>query len=174
MSTSLPPAPVDRQALLSHLDDCGFETVTVEHPPLFTVTDSQNLRGELEGGHTKNLFLKDKKGNYFLLTAQEDSEVNLKTLHKLLGGSSRFSFGKPDKMEEFLGVTPGAVTAFGIINDRDGNVTFAVDQRLLQHDKINCHPLVNTATTTIFRDDLLTFAAACGHEPKIVDLDTEV
>ncbi len=125
-------------------------------------------------GHTKNLFLKDKKGNYFLLTAQEDTQVNLKTLHKLLGGSSRFSFGSADKMEEFLGVTPGAVTAFGIINDRAGDVTFAIDQRLLQHQKINCHPLVNTATTTISSQDLLSFAAASGHDPIIVDLSSEI
>ena len=171
---AIPTAPVGRESLLEYLETCGFDCVTCDHPPLFTVTDSQKLRGELEGGHTKNLFLKDKKDNYFLLTAQEDSEVNLKTLHKLLGGSSGFSFGKAEKMEEFLGVTPGAVTAFGIINDRDNRVTFAIDQQLMQHEKINCHPLVNTATTTLLRDDLLAFARACHHEPLIVDLTAEV
>jgi Ala-tRNA(Pro) deacylase len=174
MSAPLPAAPVGRDALLSYLEGCGFDAKTVDHPPLFTVEDSQKLRGEIEGGHTKNLFLKDKKGNYFLLTAQEDSQVNLKTLHKLLGGSSRFSFGSAEKMEEFLGVTPGAVTAFGIINDRDGALTFALDQRLLEQDKINCHPLVNTATTTLACQDLLKFAEACDHKPIIVDLAAEV
>ena len=174
MATDLPVAPVNRDGLLGYLEACGFATTTHEHPPLFTVNDSQNLRGELPGGHTKNLFLKDKKDNYFLLTAEEDTEVNLKTLHKLIGGASRFSFGKPDKMEEFLGVTPGAVTAFGIINDRDNRVTFAIDKRLLEHDKINCHPLVNTATTTINRQDLLQFAESCGRAPLVVDLASEV
>ena len=174
LDANLPAVPVGRDALLSYLDACGFETNTIEHPALFTVEDSQKLRGEIEGGHTKNLFLKDKKGNYFLLTAQEDTQVNLKTLHKLLGGSSRFSFGNAEKMEEFLGVTPGAVTALGIINDRAGALTFAIDQRLLEHDKINCHPLVNTATTTLACKDLLSFAKACGHDPIIVDLAAEV
>lgn len=173
MSETLPQPPVDKTTLLTYLDQCGFSCSTHEHPPLFTVEDSQKLRGELEGGHTKNLFLKDKKGNFFLLTAQEDSAVNLKTLHKLLGGSSRFSFGNSEKMDELLGVTPGAVTAFGIINDRHSRVTFALDKTLLEHDKINCHPMVNTATTTLKCSDLLTFAANCGHEPMIVDLATQ-
>ena len=174
MPNSLPSAPVRREALLAYLDQCGFHIETKDHAPLFTVEDSQNLRGEIEGGHTKNLFLKDKKGNYFLLTAEEDSVVNLKTLHKLLGGSSKFSFGKPEALEEFLGVVPGAVTALGIINDREHKVKFAFDQRLMRHDKINCHPLTNDATTTITRDDLIVFAKNCGHDPLIVDLDQEV
>lgn len=172
--TDLPALPVTRQTLLSFLEQAGFETSTQDHPALFTVDDSQKLRGDLEGGHTKNLFLKDKKGNYFLLTAQEDSTVNLKTLHKLLGGSSRFSFGSAEMMQELLGVTPGAVTAFGIINDREGKVRFAIDQRLMQHEKLNCHPLTNEATTTLLREDLLTFARLCNHEPMVVDLDQEV
>ena len=174
MSNSLPSAPVGRDALLAYLDQCGFQTETKDHAPLFTVEDSQKLRGEIEGGHTKNLFLKDKKGNYFLLTAEEDSVVNLKTLHKLLGGSSKFSFGKPEALEELLGVVPGAVTALGVINDRENKVKFAIDQRLMRHDIINCHPLTNDATTTLGRDDLIVFAKNCGHDPLIVDLDQEV
>ncbi len=174
MSADLPATPVTRATLLDYLAACAFDTLTVDHPALFTVEDSRKLRGEIEGGHTKNLFLKDKKGNYFLLTAQEDTQINLKTLHKLLGGSSRFSFGSADRMEEFLGVTPGAVTAFGIINDRAGRVTFAIDSKLLQHEKINCHPLVNTATTTISSNDLMSFATASGHDPIIVDLSSEI
>ena len=100
--------------------------------------------------------------------------VNLKTLHKLLGGSSRFSFGKPEALENFLGVVPGAVTAFGVINDRENKVSLAFDKRLMRHDKINCHPLTNDATTTIARDDLIAFAKNCGHDPMIVDLTKEV
>ena len=174
MSKTLPSRPVDRVTLLTFLDQLGYTTKTTEHAPLFTVEDSQNLRGEIEGGHTKNLFLKDKKGNYFLLTAEEDTQVNLKTLHKLIGGSSRFSFGKPEMLLELLGVTPGAVTAFGIINDAAGHLKFAIDERLLRHDRINCHPLTNDATTTIARDDLLAFARLTGHDPHIVDLSQDV
>ncbi|EFL88143.1 prolyl-tRNA synthetase associated domain-containing protein [Ahrensia sp. R2A130] len=170
---ALPPAPVDEAALLAYLDACGFDTITTRHEALFTVEQSQALRGELEGGHTKNLFLKDRKGNFFLLTAQEDSDVPLKILHKLIGGQGKFSFGSPDMMQELLGVTPGAVTAFGVINDREGKLRFAIDKRLLEHDKINCHPLTNEATTTIARDDLLAFAKATGHDPLIVDLDAD-
>lgn len=172
--SGLPTVPVTKNDLLDYLNSSGFTCKTHEHPPLFTVEDSQNLRGNIEGGHTKNLFLKDKKGNYFLLTAQEDSTVNLKTLHKLLGGSSRFSFGKADMLEELLGVKPGAVTALGIINDRENKVQFAIDKRLLDHDLINCHPLTNDATTSITTNDLLQFAENCGHKPQIVDLDAEV
>ncbi len=173
MNAQLPNAPVNRQELLEFLDAAGFVTSTVNHPALFTVEDSQKLRGEISGGHTKNLFLKDKKSNYFLLTAQEDSEVDLKNLHKLLGGSGRFSFGKADMLLELLGVTPGAVTALGIINDREGRVRFAIDQRLLEHDTINCHPLTNEATTNIAREDLLKFAKLCGHEVLVVDLSQD-
>ncbi|MEM9733137.1 MAG: YbaK/EbsC family protein [Pseudomonadota bacterium] len=167
----LPPAPMTRDSLLEWLGGCGFDAVTKDHEPVFTVDESQALRGTLAGGHTKNLFLKDKKGNYFLLTAQEDSEVNLKTLHKLLGASGRLSFGSAEKMEEYLGVTPGSVTAFGVLNDRAGAVRFAMDARLMAHDKLNCHPMTNAATTTIARDDLLTVVRASDHEPLIVDLD---
>ncbi len=174
MTLPLPAAPLTRHDLLNYLEACGFDASTKDHPPLFTVEDSQALRGEIEGGHTKNLFLKDKKGQYFLLTAQEDTQVNLKTLHKLLGGSSRFSFGSAEMLEQMLGVQPGAVTALGLINDRDGRVKFAIDQRLMAHDKINCHPLTNDATTTLLCDDLVQFAKACGHEPLIVDLAQEV
>jgi len=171
--TPLPDAPVTREALLDYLKALEFQMVTVDHPPFFTVEDGQDFKDGLEGGHTKNLFLKDKKSRYFLLTAQQDTQIDLKNLHKLLGAQGRFSFGKPDKLLEYLGVTPGAVTALGIINDREGAVTFAIDKRLLEYEKINCHPLTNEATTTISRDDLLEFAKVCGHNPMIVDLSTE-
>ncbi|MEE9375875.1 MAG: YbaK/EbsC family protein [Rhizobiaceae bacterium] len=156
--------------LLEYLKVCDFKIKTITHPPLFTVEESKELRGSMEGGHTKNLFLKDKKGKYFLLTAKEDSVVNLKTLHRLLGGSGRVSFGKPEMLLELLGVKPGAVTALGIINDRENRVRFAIDKELLKNEKINCHPLTNEATTTLYCDDLLTFSKACGHAPLIVDL----
>ena len=170
---NLPPTPVDRAALLDLLGQHNYRVTTHDHDPVFTVAESQALCEAIPGGHTKNLFLKDKKGNIFLLTAEQNSDVNLKTLHKLLGGSSRFSFANADLMQQHLGVTPGSVTAFGVINDRDNAVTLALDKSLLAFDTINCHPLTNDATTSIHRDDLLDFAKACGHEPLIVDLAEE-
>jgi Ala-tRNA(Pro) deacylase len=166
----LPPAPVSREGLLAFLDAAGFETRTVSHEPLFTVEQSQNLHGQMQGGHTKNLFLKDKKDNFFLVTVEATAAVDLKQLHKVVGGSSRLSFGKPDKLMEYLGVIPGAVTAFGVINDRGGAVKFILDAALARHHIINCHPLTNDATTGIKTVDLLAFVAMTGHEAHIMDL----
>ncbi|MCK0206534.1 prolyl-tRNA synthetase associated domain-containing protein [Starkeya koreensis] len=169
MSDPTPSAtPLSSQDLLARLAELGIETRTVEHPPLFTVEDSQALRGDIPGGHTKNLFLKDKKGNLFLVVVEEEARVDLKSLHVPLGAASRLSFGSAELMEEVLGVKPGAVTAFGPVNDTEGRITVVLDAELMEHEAINCHPLVNTATTTIARDDLLRFLRATGHEPLIL------
>jgi Ala-tRNA(Pro) deacylase len=154
--------------LFAFLENLGIETSTVSHPPLFTVADSQALRGEIPGGHTKNLFLKDKKDNFFLITVGEDADVDLKQVHHLIGASGRVSFGKPEALMEHLGVIPGAVTAFGLINDEKGAVKFVLDGGLMQHTIVNAHPLTNDATTSIAAEDLLRFARATGHEPAIL------
>lgn len=156
------------QALHDYLRELGIEVKTVEHPPLFTVADSQGLRGEIAGGHTKNLFLKDKKDNFFLVTVEEDAVVDLKSIHHLLGAASRVSFGKPEKLMEYLGVIPGAVTVFGAVNDTARKVEVVLDAALMKHDVINGHPLTNEATTSIRRDDLIAFLKATGHEPRIL------
>lgn len=161
--------PATRADLFARLAELGIETRTVEHEPVFTVAESEKLERDLPGGHTKNLFLKDAKGKLFLVTAESHSPVNLKSLHKILG-CARLSFGKPELLMEVLGVPPGAVTAFALINDRDRQVSFVFDERLMAFDTINCHPLENTATTSIARGDLLRFIRACGHEPRIVGL----
>jgi Ala-tRNA(Pro) deacylase len=163
----MPKTPDD---LLAFLAEIGIAVKTVTHPPLFTVADSQALRGEIPGGHTKNLFLRDKKERYFLLTVEEDAEVDLKTIHQVIGASGRVSFGKPEKLLDYLGVTPGAVTAFGVVNDTAHNVTIVLDEALMRHDVINAHPLTNEATTSIGRDDLLRFIEATGHEPLVLKL----
>jgi len=160
--------PLTAQDLLARLAELGIETKTVEHPPLFTVEDSQNLRGDIPGGHTKNLFLKDKKGNIFLVVVEEETRVDLKSLHQPLGAASRLSFGSAELLEEVLGVKPGAVTAFGPVNDTAGRVTVVLDEELMAHETINCHPLVNTATTAIRSADLVRFLRATGHEPLIM------
>ncbi|MBS9476017.1 prolyl-tRNA synthetase associated domain-containing protein [Ancylobacter radicis] len=162
------PTALTSQDLFDRFTELGIATRTVEHPPLFTVEDSQALRGEIAGGHTKNLFLKDKKGNLFLVVVEEEARVDLKSLHVPLGAASRLSFGSAELLEEVLGVKPGAVTAFGPVNDTQGRVTVVLDAGLMAYEVINCHPLVNTATTTIARDDLIRFLRATGHEPIIL------
>lgn len=160
--------PLTTQDLLARLAELGIETTTVEHPPLFTVEDSQALRGDIPGGHTKNLFLKDKKGNIFLVVVEEETRVDLKSLHQPLGAASRLSFGSAELLEEVLGVKPGAVTAFGPVNDTGGRVTVVLDEELMAHETINCHPLVNTATTAIRSADLIRFLRTTGHEPLVM------
>ena len=161
----MPKLPED---LFAYLDELGISVRTKSHPPLFTVADSQALRGEIAGGHTKNLFLKDKKDNFFLVTVGEEAEVDLKQIHHVIGAAGRVSFGKPEALMELLGVTPGGVTAFGLINDTDGRVKFVVDEALMREEIVNAHPLTNEATTSIASGDLLTFVKATGHEPHIL------
>jgi Ala-tRNA(Pro) deacylase len=158
--------PVTPDELFAFLDGLGIAHKTTSHPPLFTVEQSQALRGTIPGGHTKNLFFKDKKDTVFLVVAPEDARVDLKTLHRRLG-ATRFSFGSAALMEELLGVSPGAVTAFGVISDTARRVSVVLDAGLMRHAVINCHPLVNTMTTSIARDDLVKFLEATGHVPRI-------
>ena len=160
--------PKTKAELLDYLAGLGIEVSTVSHPPLFTVADSQALRGEIAGGHTKNLFLKDKKGRFFLLTVEEEAQVDLKQVHHVIGAASRVSFGNPEALMDLLGVAPGAVTAFGLVNDTGNAVTFIIDSALMEHETINAHPLINDATTSIASGDLLRFARATGHEPLIL------
>lgn len=160
--------PATQDELFSYLAGLDISVTTVSHPPLYTVADSQALRGTIPGGHTKNLFLKDKKDSFFLLTVEEDAEVDLKQIHGVIGAASRVSFGKPEMLLRLLGVTPGAVTVFGLLNDREHRVRLVLDRSLMEHDIINAHPLTNEATTSIARQDLLTFVRATGHDPLIL------
>ncbi|SEC33455.1 Ala-tRNA(Pro) hydrolase [Rhizobiales bacterium GAS191] len=163
--------PLTPQQLLSHLEGLGILTRTVEHPALFTVTQSRELRGDLPGGHTKNLFVKDKKGRFFLVACREDANVDLKRLHERLGASGRLSFGSAAQLMDKLGVEPGAVTLFGVANDKAAEVTVAIDQGLLAFDTINAHPLTNTMTTALSREDLLRFLSTTGHTPLVIDVE---
>lgn len=160
--------PATRQELFDLLDELGIETTTRDHEAVFTVEQSARIKQDIPGGHTKNLFVKDKKGNYFLIVAEGVAEIPLKKVHTLIGGSGRVSFGKAEDLMELLGVIPGAVTAFAPINDRDNRVKVVIDEALMRFDRINCHPLTNEATTTISREDLLKFLRHVGHEPHIV------
>jgi Ala-tRNA(Pro) deacylase len=164
---SVPGAPATPDDLFAFLDRLGIAHRTVSHPPLFTVEESQALRGQIPGGHTKNLFLKDKKGTLFLVVALEDAAIDLKSLHRRLGATGRFSFGSAELMRETLGVEPGSVTPLGLINDTGGWVSVILDAAMMQHEVLNYHPLVNTMTTTLGRNDLVKFIEATGHRPRI-------
>ena len=159
--------PATRKDLLDRLDALSIHTTTVEHPAVFTVAESSELERQLPGGHTKNLFLKCKKGVIYLVVALGEAAIDLKTLHKKLG-SGRLSFGSAELLQEVLGVKPGSVTPFALINETAGLVTVILDEAMMRHDLLNYHPLENTATTNIARDDLLRFIRSCGHEPRII------
>jgi Ala-tRNA(Pro) deacylase len=159
--------PATPENLFAFLDRLGIAHATVNHRPLFTVEQSQTRRGQIPGGHTKNLFLRDKKGAFYLVVALEDAAIALKDLHRRLGASGRFSFGSAEAMGELLGVMPGSVTPFAAINDTAGQVTVVLDRAMLDHDVLNFHPLVNTMTTSISKAGLIEFLAATGHEPRV-------
>ena len=159
--------PATRQDLLARLAELGIATTTLDHEAVFTVAESSKLERELPGGHTKNLFLKDKKGALFLVVALGHAQLDLKTLPKRLG-CDRLSFGRPELLMQALGVPPGSVTPFALVNDKARRVTVVLDLDMMRHDRLNYHPLENTATTNIARADLLAFIADCGHEPRIV------
>jgi len=161
--------PKSPEELFARLAELGIATTTHNHPPLFTVEESQRLRGDLPGGHCKSLFLKDKKERYWLVITLEDSAVDLKALEGRIG-SARLSFARPERLMEVLGVQPGSVTPFALINDVARQVTVILDKAMLDRDPLNYHPLHNAATTAIAPADLLRFIQACGHQPRVVDL----
>jgi len=161
--------PSTRSELFSKLDTLGIPHKTYDHAPVFTVEESTAIKAQMPGGHSKNLFLKDKAGAFFLICAQSDTPIKINKLHPVLG-CKRLSFGKPEALLDKLGVTPGSVTLFSIMNDQAGEVTLIIDQRLTEHDLVNFHPLLNDATTAISSDDMIKFAKATGHDPVILDL----
>ena len=160
---------ITREKLFSKLDELGIAHNTIDHDPVFTVEESASVKAKMPGAHSKNLFLKDKAGQFFLICAKSDTAIRLNKLHPHLG-SKRLSFGKAEALLEKLGVTPGSVTLFSIINDTKQDVTLIIDQRLTEHEVVNFHPLLNDATTAISSDDMIKFATATGHNPVILDL----
>jgi Ala-tRNA(Pro) deacylase len=159
--------PATRDDLFAMFQRLGIETETRDHAPVFTVEEARALRGEIPGGHCKNLFLKDDKGQIWLIVCLEESQIDLKAAPARIG-SRRLSFGKPELLREVLGVEPGSVTPFGLINDTTQRVNVVLDAAMMRHERLNYHPLQNTATTTIAAADLLRFLRACGHEPRVV------
>jgi Ala-tRNA(Pro) deacylase len=158
-----------RQRLMERLAELGIASRTFDHAPVFTVEESGELYEKIPGGHTKNLFLKDAKGQLFLIVAHHDTRVDPKKLPPVIG-SARLSFGQAPLLAEVLGVTPGSVTAFALLNDVTNRVQVVIDQKLMAFETINLHPMENTATTSIARDDLLRFIRATGHPLQIAAL----
>ncbi len=160
-----------RAELISRLEKLHIDFETVEHPAFFTVEEGRAFKAEMPGGHSKNLFVKDKKGALLLAVAHCDTQVDLVSLGKSIAAKGRLSFCKPEQMIEVLGVTPGSVTPFALINETAKALAHVVvDKVLLEWEAAWFHPLENTASTRISPNDLLRFIKECGHEPKILDL----
>lgn len=160
-----------RTQLLERLDALGIEHQTHDHAPIFTVAEGEGIKQSMPGGHTKNLFLRDKKGHLILVSALGETAVPINKLHPVLG-CGRLSFGKPELLFEALGVRPGSVSAFALINDPAARVQFVLDAALMKHELVNFHPLSNDATTAVRSVDLIRFARETGHEPLIIDFAT--
>ena len=163
-------SPLTPQELFDRFAGLGISAETVEHDPVFTVAESRPVKARIPGAHSKNLFVKDKKGRFFLITAQDETPIDLKRAHEAIGASGRLSFGSADQLRDLLGVEPGSVTPFAVINDRDGRVTLILDANLMHHQRVNFHPLINSMTTGVSPDGLLRFVRATGHEPAILRL----
>lgn len=159
------PEPVG--ALFAQL---GITAVTYAHPAVFTVAEGEGFKHRIAGGHTKNLFLKDKKGQLWLVTAEAYTAIDLKALPELIG-AARLSFGAPERLMETLGVTPGSVTPLALLNDTGRTVRFVLDEKLLQCSTINCHPLRNDMTTCLAPEDLLRFVRHLGYDPLVACLE---
>jgi Ala-tRNA(Pro) deacylase len=166
MTETAPPAR--RAEFLAFLQAQGIEHETFDHPAVFTVAEGPEIKAHMPGAHTKNLFLKDKKGQLWLISARQDTVIDLKRLHRVIG-SDRLSFGSAELMVETLGVTPGSVTAFALINDWGHRIRFVLDKALADAERVNFHPMTNTATTGVSREGFRRFLEAAGVEPLIVD-----
>ena len=164
------PKEADLYALF---DQIGIEHHTEEHRAVFTVEEGADVKARLSGGHTKNLFLKDKAGEYVLISAISDTQIRLNQLHKRID-TKRLSFGKTDALKDLLDVVPGSVTVFSVMNDRLGKVRLILDQALFDHEVVWFHPLRNTASTRVKSQDLIRFAESVGHPPTLIDFKNVV
>jgi Ala-tRNA(Pro) deacylase len=167
MDRTLPALP---DHLFERLAELGIKTETYHHPAVFTVDESAPVKTAIPGAHSKNLFLKDRKGRLFLVVALDRTPIDLKRLHSVIDANGRLSFGSADLLRQVLGVEPGSVTPFAVMNDAESRVRVILDEALMRHQTVNFHPLRNTMTTGIAREDLIAFLRATGHEPLICPL----
>jgi len=162
-------SPSEPECLLDKLEELGIESTTISHPPVSTVEQARKHRAGLPGAFTKNLFVRDKKGVMWLIVAIESQTVDLRAVAQSLG-HKRFSFGSPQRLMHYLGVIPGSVSPFGLLNDRGGHVRLAMDEGLCAFDVWNFHPLVNSMTTTLSKNDMLRFLKDIDHAPQWLNL----
>lgn len=162
----MPATPAELFALF---DQLGIEHSTIEHPPFFTVEEGRPWHDKIPGLHCKNLFIKDRKGGIWLVVMPAEKRADLGQLEKAVG-APRFSFARPELLQEVLGLTPGSVTPFGLINDARRRVTVILDEEMLDSAWMNVHPLHNAASTTIRSADLVRFVRALGYEPVVMRL----
>ena len=160
-------------ALYALLDELGIARRTEEHRAVFTVAEGADVKARLPGGHTKNLFLKDKSGAFVLISALGSTEIRLNQLHKRIG-TKRLSFGKPEALLDLLGVVPGSVTVFSVLHDKGAQVRLILDKALFAHDAVWFHPMRNTASTRIAPQDIVRFAEATGHTPTLIDFSEDI
>ena len=159
-----------KEELIKILDEHGFEYFIKEHSALFTVEDSKLLRGQIDGAHSKNLFLKDAKGNFFLISIEESSSIDLKkTMHHIQ--SKKLSFAKPEYLNDILGIEPGSVSPFALLNDDKKQVKFYLDQSFLESERVNFHPLINTATVNISPQNLIELIEKYHNPVNYLDLE---
>ena len=168
-----PPRHANELALYALLDKLGIAHHTEEHCAVFTVAEGVDVKARLPGGHSKNLFLKDKSGAFVLISALGSTEIRLNQLHKRIG-TKRLSFGKPEALLDLLGVVPGSVTVFSVLQDKDVEVRLILDKALFEHEAVWFHPMRNTASTRIAPNDILRFAEATGHIPTVVDFSEDI
>ena len=169
MEMQQPSTHPSEPALYAAFDRLGLPYRTEEHEAVFTVEEGRDVKARLPGGHSKNLFLKDKAGDHFLISALGDTPIKLNRLHPHIG-CKRLSFGREDTLDELLGVKPGSVTVFSVLNDTQARVRLVLDKALWNHEHVWFHPLRNTASTRMRPNDIVTFARDTGHEPTVLDL----
>lgn len=160
-----------RSQLFSLFNSLEIEYETVEHPPLFTVADTHLLEAEIPGAHTKNLFLKDDNKQFWLVSALQETQINLRFLSKFISAKN-LRFAQPELLKHYLNVEPGSVTWFALINDEANQVNAILDKAIFDHDLVGFHPLENTATTIVKPESLIKFAKAICHNYQILDLQT--
>jgi Ala-tRNA(Pro) deacylase len=161
--------PTSPETLLKYLQDLGVDFSLHHHRAVFTVAESEEIDASIPGTHGRNLFLRDHKKNKFLVVLQNSTMVDIKKLPALIGSSNKLSFGSPERLWEYLGVRPGSVCPYAIVNDKDKQVKICLDKSMMETELVNYHPLLNTMTIGVKPADLTRFIESCGHEAHIVD-----
>jgi len=170
MENDISIMPMSPDLLLKALDKLDISYDLHHHEAVFTVAESENVDREIDAHHTRNMFLRTKKKQNFLITLSHYTPIDLKKLGHALDVKG-FSFGSPDRLMEILGVYPGSVTPVSVANANPADITIVLEEKMMRADKIAVHPLINTMTIVLTPPDLLKFMGYYNHSPVIVDLD---